>query len=485
MLYPNLTEVLTSEFHPGTIALLPLAWALEALDRKDAKLLYRACIGVLMCREDLALMTSLLASIAWLEGDSAQERVAQRIIKVSLIYFAIFVLILHPIFAPPGGSMEQHFGRFGKTFSQALFYVVTHPLDLIAYLFSKERITYLPLITMPLLGLAWLSPKWMVCALPILAINLLSQFPGTLDLGSHYLTPALAPLMFASIDGLSRIVKRVPSLRNVLIVSCLSSLAAFHYYKGASPISKNYQWSMFHADTRTVQSRALLALIGPDTPLQAPDALLPHLAERVEAFRQPPPDQGGHIIVLDISHRDRFLHDDGLIRVDEEPNVRNWMARPKYGEPRRFGPWLMLRKWRSGRKGDAARYFVKAKQFFASDQPLTRCLSVNRARWETSDGNAGTQGVALYLTAHEACAHDLALRFGVGFQPRRVDLLFDGLLSPAWLRKGDILRSWHEVSYGEKVLIDQLGLNIGLVRTTGARPEPHDPTSVRVIISEQ
>ncbi len=58
-LHPNLSHVLSYEFHPGTLALGPLVWTLDALDRRDARGLLWATVAVLLCREDLAAITAL------------------------------------------------------------------------------------------------------------------------------------------------------------------------------------------------------------------------------------------------------------------------------------------------------------------------------------------------------------------------------------------------------------------------------------------
>src|SRR3990172_7380801 len=60
VLYPNLGHVAPESFHPGTVAVLPLAWAIDALDRRDARALAWSVAGVLACREDLALLTIVL-----------------------------------------------------------------------------------------------------------------------------------------------------------------------------------------------------------------------------------------------------------------------------------------------------------------------------------------------------------------------------------------------------------------------------------------
>jgi hypothetical protein len=60
-----------------------------------------------------------------------------------------------------------------------------------------------------------------------------------------------------------------------------------------------------------------------------------------------------------------------------------------------------------------------------------------------------------------------------------VDLLFDGVLSPAHLRAGDIVESRHALSAEERGRILRDGLRVGVLRSSGARPDHGDPVSLR------
>jgi hypothetical protein len=90
--------------------------------------------------------------------------------------------------------------------------------------------------------------------------------------------------------------------------------------------------------------------------------------------------------------------------------------------------------------------------------------------------------LSLTFVAHGPCPEDLALRLGEGAYPTRVDLLFDGALSPAHLAAGDVVRSRHGVGEKERALARRDALRIGLLRSSGAPVEPDDPTSIPVIV---
>jgi hypothetical protein len=151
--------------------------------------------------------------------------------------------------------------------------------------------------------------------------------------------------------------------------------------------------------------------------------------------------------------------------------VRAWLARRDYGLVAAEPALLVLARGRDPREGLAARYLT---QEIAGDTPLplTRCLGVLSA-W------LAPQGLELELAARAPCPADLALRIGTEDVPQRVDLLFDGLLSPAHLRDENVF-SWHALSAAERAQIVNRGLRLGALRASGAPPEQGDPISIPV-----
>ena len=435
LLHPNLGHVATYEAHPGTLAIYPLALAIERLDAKSARGFVGACIGVLLCREDLGLMTALMGVLAYRGG---MKRVGIGVGVGSLLYVALFVAVLHPMLAPDSGSFEAHFGPWGDGFGGMVASWFTDPLRLLGHLFAPKRLFYWivifgPLALLPLGGLRWLLP-----ALPIFGINLLSHFPTPVNLDSHYSTPALPFVVAASITALARFESR-KRIEIALGVALVVSSVAF----GVRPTAHFATGPTQEASARVVER------IPDGASVQAPDPLLPHLAERERLHRAPPPDRNAEYVVLDLRHRERYRHREDLLRTSQEPEARTWMAKRDYGVVLYDPPWALLERGADPRAGLE----------MATGEPVHRlcaCLSVARA--ERVDG----ERIALILVAHSACPNDLALRID-----DHVELLFDGAVSPAHLREGDVVRSVHHHEGGD--------LRVGALRSSGARPAPEDP----------
>lgn len=458
LFYPNLGHVAAFEMHPGTLAVLPLAWSAWAIDTGHVRALALGAIGTLLCREDLALVVALAAAaFAWQHRD--RRRAAAIVAALATAYALFFFLVLHPAYAPARGSLELHFGRFGSSPAEVAFYLLTHPIELVAHLATPARATYLPKILSPLALLPLLKPRWLVPAIPIFGINLVSQWPTATDLSVHYLTPALPFMVAGALDGAARLGQR----GLLLIVPVLVG----HVIAGGTPISFDYPSAAFTADDNTLAGRAIVERVGPDASVQAPDPLLAHLAERLELHRAASNEAGDAFYVLDVSHRRRYAGDEDLLRTIEEPIARAFLARTDHAVVYAGGDYLLLERGRDPRAGIGRHALVGAIDPDAG-QRIAACLGVVGASWR---GDV----LAIDFAVREPCPNDLAIRLGDEPRPARVDLLFAGVLNPAHLRRGDRARSLHRIARSDVVYV-------GALRSSGARPEPSDPIAIRVEI---
>jgi hypothetical protein len=216
----------------------------------------------------------------------------------------------------------------------------------------------------------------------------------------------------------------------------------------------------------------VLASIPADASVQVPFPLMAHLAERDWIRKPVPPEMGTDVVVLDAWHRRRWAHREDLLRTVEEPLVRAWLARGDHGVIVAAGDFLALRRGADPRGGAVERY-ITGRADPEVGTPLCRCLALAGART-----HAGR--LELDLVAREPCPSDLAIRIGSGERPRRVDLLFDGVLSPAHVQRGDRLRSMHAADEADRRAFADGALRIGALRSSGARPEHEDPISVAV-----
>jgi len=465
ILYPNLGHVAAYEFHPGSLGLLPMCWAFDALDRKSLKHLWWCLVAMLLCREDLALHGLMLgAALAGMHGD----RRALTMIAACVAYLGFSGWLVTSLGPQQNGSLAQHYGVWGGSPLGVVGTLFTDPERVWAHFREPKRLIYLVRVLAPLSFFSLRTPWFLLVALPTLSLNLLSAFGTAQAQYSHYLSAAVPAIVASGVAGLS-----AARARFVHIMAALA-LVVSHVALAGLPLSLDFDRSAFTADAQTAAARDVLSLIPPDASVQAPDALLPHLAERKILRRAASPDAGAAFVVLDLSHRQRFARDESLLRTREEPFARSMLARADHVLLAYAPPYALLARGKPARQGvPIAHYFAPSFDHNSESATLSACLTLRSAH---------LAGAALTLDfeAHAACAPDLALRLGSGARPSRVDLLFDGALSPALLRAGDRLRSIHTLDAKERASIAKQGLCLGLLRSSGAPPTPSDPICMPV-----
>ena len=464
LLYPNLSHVACYEFHPGNLALPAIAYGLLALAQGRVRMLWLCCLTMVLCRADFALVTLMLGLLAMIEVP-ALRRTGGKMMVASVVAFG-GSLALNGMFAHGTTSADLHFGPWGGQPFGILFKLFSEPALVVSHLSALQRLTYVPRILAPLLFLPMLAPRFLLPALPFVAINLISVFPTATQMYSHYLTPAVPTLVVAAMAGTGRMSMR---LQQALPFALLLAGAVAEIAWGGTPWSLLYQAQDYRTDSSTSARIAVLAAIPAHASVQAPDPLLPHLAERPLVFRAPPPDRATRFVVLDISHRKRFVGTDTLLRTQEEPLVRYWLSRSDYGLALAVGNYLVFERGRDPRAGISARHFLLPMLAAGEGKRLSACL-------ELMGGQRTERGVDLTLRALGSCPSDLALHFSTHEGFSRVDLLFEGLLSPAHLRRNDFIRSQHDLP----ISIRLRDLHVGLLRSSGARPEPGDPHAVPI-----
>lgn len=481
LLYPNLGHVATYEFHPGALGLLPMAYALDWLERPASAARPRGligfCLAVMACRISLALQTALIALLGRARSPE-WRRPCTALLLGSIGYFGLALVLQARFGAGIAASSDLHYGQWGGSPLGVLGALVRTPGLVIDHFLPWQRWGYPLRVLAPLAFLPLLAPRYLLVALPPLALNWLSAFPTAQTLYSHYLTPAVPPLIAAGALGAAELSARArrrgwPERTRGLAPWLLAGAAAAGcMLAGGLPFSRDFDASEFRGDPVTRARRAAIARIGPGASVQAPDPLLSHLAERTFVHRAPPPERETRFVALDISHRVRFAGQSSLLRTIEEPVVRSWLARPDHRVVFAAPELLVLERGASPRGGLVARYFDGIAPL-GTGRELTDCLALRGAALDRLD-------LRFELVASAPCSADLAIRFGADPTPERVDLLFDGLLSPAHLDRGDLVHSTHRLSREERAAILRRELNVGAVRASGARPRPSDPISVPI-----
>jgi len=475
--YPNISHVVSYEFHPGSLAVLPLAVALDAIDTSHVLGLALSCLAIMVCRADFALLVIMLAVVALISPrrTRALRAMALFIGAFAGAYLALQFKWILPNFAAARTSYDLHFARWGGSPFGIVRALWNDPALVLSHFAEPARWRYPLLILWPLGFLPLCSPLLLLPALPFLAINLISTFPTSTEMYSHYLTPAVPTLVAAAFQGLAHVHRwlATPPMSSVALSGLLGLGALANWQMSALPWAKTFPDSAFQVDARTYEADRILRQIPPDASVQAPDPLLPHLATRREVYRSAAPEHAVDYVVIDVSHRLRYARREDLLRTTEEPMARRWLARRDFGLVHAEPNYLLFGRGKDPREGPAARYLGE-DPLDRRGVTLTRCLGVSSA-W------VQPQGLLLELVVDAPCPSDLALKLVFDGQPERVDLMFDGLLSPSQLRD-ELVFSWHPLQPSERRSLREHGLWLGVIRSDGAPPEPADPRSRPVVV---
>jgi len=178
----------------------------------------------------------LLSAINWQSVTNYQ----QIIIGFFLISFGFgyFYLLINYIFPSLTGKMgylsTSAFSWMGNSFGEIIRFIFIHPFTILKEILGTPRkIFYLVAVFGPFLFIPFLAPLYLIPAVPILLISLLSHDPNHYTYAHHYTAGLIAPVFMAFIKGLPKIEKLIGGLWLVICISLL-----FHILLSPSPISR-------------------------------------------------------------------------------------------------------------------------------------------------------------------------------------------------------------------------------------------------------
>lgn len=311
LIYPTVTVATLHDFHPVTLALTPLLFVIEGLEAGAPRRAFLAGLLALSCREDIALQLACLLFAYSLRPAATRplsRRTACILVGLLLLYCGVYLLVIQPRFVPAVGSYHLHFDRIAAALGTPIgssrdlvLAALRHPLRMLAFFATSDRLLYPLLLLFPVAFLGLLSPLPLAGALPIVGINFLSGFPGVLRLESHYTTAIVPFVLGAGILGAGRLgnflSRRAASDR--LRWGCLAALffCGFfaHLLHGGSPLallSTRFAWRDFIDGKEAPGLRRQIAAVPPSASVAARPGPLAHLAERPRAMSPPEYDDG-------------------------------------------------------------------------------------------------------------------------------------------------------------------------------------------------
>jgi uncharacterized membrane protein len=358
LIYLPLHYVNMADFHPSALMIPPLIAAWRAMRLRRWPQYYTWFTLALLCRVDAALV-GLGVGAAILIAERGARRHGAWTVAVAgawlALDFAVVVPAVHAAYGPGAGDLvSRRFEALGGSPLGILRTLVSQPLSVLSMLVDLDKAQALVDLLAPTGFLALLAPWALMPALPVLAVNFLSESAWQQSIHAHYMAPVIPFVWIAAVEGLawlSRRARRAPSLARyarpgalsvfVLAYTGLVTWAFSPFPPGrAFRLADVYQPSVYEQDLR-----AVLAQVPPDATVCAQSDLHPHLSQRRDVALYPrctlEPGLEAEYVVLDL--------DPTAIKspVDHHTFYRlvaQWLAREDYGVVASQGSGLLLQR---------------------------------------------------------------------------------------------------------------------------------------------
>ena len=277
LLYPVVFNTNLFDFHPEVIAIPSILLALWAARAKKLWWFVGAITVILGCKAVLAL--TVVAMGLWLLIGEKKFACGAIAIFAGTIWFIVATQLIIPTFSGEEAAAVGRYDFLGDSVTDIAANLILKPGLVWGNIFTVANLEYLILLLAPLLwGLSFKHLGPLMGAIPVLLLNLLTDYPLQKDLIHQYSLPILPFLLLAAISTLAAGDGWVRSRRGIILWSIVTWLALAKYgYFGSKYLQS--------IDTRTATKIAISRIITKDAVL-APANVVPHLTHRpiVEAI---------------------------------------------------------------------------------------------------------------------------------------------------------------------------------------------------------
>ena len=264
------------EFHPNTLAVPFLAWALLGARRGDVRLTTLASIAVLVCRADLGWVLASTAIVA-------RGRTWRPLLALGLAGMISGAVI--PSLLGNPGTWVPYYGHLG---SGPLDFAL-HPWRLVTEGLGRDPLATYFTWLLPVGLVALFRPRWLL-AIAIAGFPVLfSRWAGTQLPWFHYGAPFVPLVIGGALEALSTTKPALPIYRSPAVVVGGAMVAAllFGPLSPRAPDSVRL-WSVIRPDA-SVDYASAIASVRSDDAVSGTNRALSHLMHRDGAYLFPLP----------------------------------------------------------------------------------------------------------------------------------------------------------------------------------------------------
>ncbi len=201
-----------------------------------------------LVKEPFALQTAACGLFLLLSGK--HKRAGVFLIVAGLFYFFVATQYIWPYFTiGPKGGGGGAYSWLGNNLGEIIAFILLKPHLVLYEVFSEPAKIRFVLTLLGVLGfIPLLKPKYLVVALPILTISLLSQYESSYVLQNHYTAGLIAPLIMAFAEGLPKAKQlwhRLPLKETLFPRLVLTGLLICHFIYTPSPFGFVFWYKEF------------------------------------------------------------------------------------------------------------------------------------------------------------------------------------------------------------------------------------------------
>jgi uncharacterized membrane protein len=234
LLYPLIFNVNLADFHPETIALPAIFWAVLAARLNFLWQFILAIIIICSCKAVLSLTVAALG--IWLFIWEKKPFYGAIAFSLGIVWFIMTIKFIIPSFGAETANLTRHlhrYGDLGNSYSEILSNLFFQPQILLSTIFNELNFTYLLWLFLPIIwGIRLKYCTFLIPAIPALAMNLLATSPTQKGLTHQYSLPIL-PFLFLLVIATVASGKAWLKSDRSIILWCLGAflaLAKFGYF---------------------------------------------------------------------------------------------------------------------------------------------------------------------------------------------------------------------------------------------------------------
>lgn len=268
------------EMDAATIAIPLLLFAIWYLDENRLAMFIPFAVLVAASKEQMGLLVACLG--VWFALRTRRYLAGGLILVCGAAWSAIAFAVIIPYFsggASPYGARYEDVGGSPTGIAKTL---VTDPVAILSEATTSADLAFVARLAAPLLGLCLLAPGLLVAAAPQLAVNLLSDRPVDVTIGSQTASPIIPFVFAAAVVGAARLGRHREKVLAGVVV--MTGLAIF-----AGPLEhiSTYGARKVYPPAHVAAAQRAVGMIPPDAPVSATNDLGAHLSARRRFYSFP------------------------------------------------------------------------------------------------------------------------------------------------------------------------------------------------------